>query len=237
MPRMNVLNSLEQSAFESPPLFNSAERKRCFDFPLALQGIATSLRSPINQVCFLTSCGYFRATRRFYPARAFHPRDLAFVAERCSISMDAVRLKDYSKETIARHRQLILEFYGFRTFTLAGSALLGPEIKRLVRAQVKPKTIFARSIDLLVREKVEVPGYFPLATLILRAINQHSREMVATIKHLLTPETQAFLDSLMVQEAADPTADPAKPVPIDSPHGRSFPSPPNPPLSRNAWPI
>lgn len=37
MPRMNVLNSLEQSAFESPPLFNSAERKRCFDFPLALQ--------------------------------------------------------------------------------------------------------------------------------------------------------------------------------------------------------
>ena len=210
MPRMNVLNSLEQSAFESPPLFNSAERKRCFDFPLALQGIATSLRSPINQVCFLTSCGYFRATRRFYPTRAFHPRDLAFVAERCSISMDAVRLEDYSKETIARHRQLILEFYGFRTFTLAGSALLGPEIKRLVRAQVKPKTIFARSIDLLVREKVEVPGYFPLATLILRAINQHSREMVATIKHLLTPETQAFLDSLMVQEAADPTADPGK---------------------------
>lgn len=171
MPRMNVLNSLEQSAFESPPLFNSAERKRCFDFPLALQGIATSLRSPINQVCFLTSCGYFRATRRFYPTHAFHPRDLAFVAERCSISMDAVRLEDYSKETIARHRQLILEFCGFRTFTLAGSALLGPEIKRLVRAQVKPKTIFARSIALLVREKVEVPGYFPLATLILRAIN------------------------------------------------------------------
>lgn len=140
MPRMNVLNSLEQSAFKSPPLFNSAERKRCFDFPLALQGIATSLRSPINQVCFLTSCGYFRATRRFYPTRVFHPRDLAFVAERCSISMNAVRLEDYSKETIVRHRQLILEFYGFRTFTLAGSAPLGPEIKRLVRAQVKPNT-------------------------------------------------------------------------------------------------
>lgn len=97
-----------------------------------------------------------------------------------------------------RHRQLILEFYGFRPFTSAGPTVLGPEIKSLVRTQVKPKTLFARSIDLLVREKLEVPGYFPLAKQILRAINQHSREMVATIKHLLTPQTQAFLDSLMV---------------------------------------
>lgn len=114
---------------------------------------------------------------------------------------------------------------------------VGPEIRRLVRPQVKPKTIFARSIDLLVREKVEVPGYFPLATLILRAINQHSREMVATIKHLLTPETQAFLDSLMVQEAADPTADPGKTSAYRLTAWKNFPSPPNPPLSRNAWPI
>ena len=210
MPRMNVLNSLEQRAFESPPLLNSAERKRCFDFPLTLQRIATGLRSATNQVCFLAGCGYFRATRRFYPARAFHPRDLAFVADRSRVSMDTVQLDEYSKETTARHRQRILEFYGFRLFTSAGPALLAPEILRLVRAQVKPKTIFARSIDVLVREKVEVPGYFPLAMLILRAINQHSREMIATIKHLLTPETQAFLDSLMLQVAADPHADPGK---------------------------
>jgi hypothetical protein len=57
MPRMNVLNSVEREAFESPPLFNSVERKRCFDFPAALQDIADGLRSATNQVCFLLSCG------------------------------------------------------------------------------------------------------------------------------------------------------------------------------------
>jgi hypothetical protein len=33
--------------------------------------------------------------------------------------------------------------------------------------------IFFRAVDLLVREKIEVPGYFRLAALILRAINPH----------------------------------------------------------------
>ena len=33
MPRMKILNSIEQEAFELPPVLNSAERKRYFDFP------------------------------------------------------------------------------------------------------------------------------------------------------------------------------------------------------------
>jgi len=33
MPRMKVLNALEQEAFESPPEFSSMERRRHFDFP------------------------------------------------------------------------------------------------------------------------------------------------------------------------------------------------------------
>jgi hypothetical protein len=37
MPRMKILNSVERGVFESPPIFNSAERKRCFDFPAPLQ--------------------------------------------------------------------------------------------------------------------------------------------------------------------------------------------------------
>ena len=71
MPRMKVLNSVEQEAFEFPPIFNSAERKRCFDFPLAIRDIAAGLRTATNQLFFLLSCGYFRSSRRFYaPVRS-----------------------------------------------------------------------------------------------------------------------------------------------------------------------
>src|SRR6266436_1829688 len=32
MPRMKILNSIEREVFDFPPIFNSVERKRCFDF-------------------------------------------------------------------------------------------------------------------------------------------------------------------------------------------------------------
>ena len=96
---------------------------------------------------------------------------------------------------------LVLEHYGFRPFKTAGRAALGADIARLVKAQIKPKVIFFRALEILVREKIEVPGYFPLASLILRAINQHNRALVATVRHLLTPETQALLDSMLQQQA------------------------------------
>jgi hypothetical protein len=62
MPRMKILNSVEREAFELPPVFNSAERRRHFDPPVAIEQIAAGLRTPTNQLCFLLSCGYFKAT-------------------------------------------------------------------------------------------------------------------------------------------------------------------------------
>jgi len=36
MPRMNILNAVEREAFDSPPVFNSLQRKQYFDFPSKL---------------------------------------------------------------------------------------------------------------------------------------------------------------------------------------------------------
>jgi hypothetical protein len=33
MPRMNILNKSEQEMFDNPPVFDSSERKRFFNFP------------------------------------------------------------------------------------------------------------------------------------------------------------------------------------------------------------
>jgi len=40
---MKILNSIEQEAFELPPMLNSAERKRHFDFPVAILRITAEL--------------------------------------------------------------------------------------------------------------------------------------------------------------------------------------------------
>jgi TnpA family transposase len=206
MPRMKILNSVEREVFDWPPIFNSVERKRCFDFPTPLQDIATSLRTAGNQLVFLLSCGYFKATKRFYPVPTFRRRDLTYVADRIAVALEGIDLTDYPKQTMARHQAAILNFYGFRAFKPHGRAVLSAEIARLVQSHLKPKLIFSRAVEVLVREKVEVPGYFPLAALILTAINQHNRRLTGTVEELLTPDTRALLDTLLRQENADEAA-------------------------------
>ena len=61
MPRMNVLNTVEREAFDSPPVFNSLQRKQYFDFPSKLRRIAENLRNPAYRFGFLLCAGYFKA--------------------------------------------------------------------------------------------------------------------------------------------------------------------------------
>ena len=72
MPRMNILNTVEREAFESPPVFNSVQRKQYFDFPTELRRLAGELRAPTHQLGFLLSAGYFKAAKSFFPPSAFH---------------------------------------------------------------------------------------------------------------------------------------------------------------------
>jgi hypothetical protein len=75
MARMKIFNTLEEEAFESPPVFNSAERKQFFSLPLMLKDAMEDLRTPTNKVCFLATAGYFKARRKFF-ARQFQQADM-----------------------------------------------------------------------------------------------------------------------------------------------------------------
>ena len=63
MPRMNVLNTVERDAFDSPPVFNSLQRKQYFDFSSKLLRFAAGLRNPTHQLGFLLSAGALCAER------------------------------------------------------------------------------------------------------------------------------------------------------------------------------
>ena len=73
MPRMNILNTVEREAFNSPPVFSSFQRKQYFDFPSKLRRFAAGLRNPAYQLGFLLSAGYFKAARRFFSPGSFPP--------------------------------------------------------------------------------------------------------------------------------------------------------------------
>ncbi len=129
MPGMRILSPSEQETFDRPPQFDHRERKRFFEFPQALLSIARNMRSPEHRIGFLTSCGYFRATRRFFAPADFTTRDLAATTR--SLGMNAVLAVAYPDRTRQRHQQLILDHYGFSPFGEEAEAALLSEIATL----------------------------------------------------------------------------------------------------------
>ena len=80
MPRMKILNAVEQEAFASPPVFTTAQRRHHFDFSLEVQQLAATLRTTTNQLGFLLSWGYFSATKQFFLPHTFRSLDIEYVA-------------------------------------------------------------------------------------------------------------------------------------------------------------
>ena len=119
---------------------------------------------------------------------------------RTGLRLEQIELHLYAKETSSRHRGFILDFYGFKPFRPHGRLVLAEEIARLLRSQIKPKVIFWRCVDVLIREKIEVPGYFPLADQILSAIKTQNQTLAATIERTLDTATRAVSDDLLTQE-------------------------------------
>ncbi len=199
---MQILSALERDAFETPPVFSAAERKRAFDFPTKLIRTARDLRSPSNVVNFLTAAGYFRTTRKFYSVD-FHAVDLAYVADRLDISVATVG--PYDRQSAARHRMLILRFFGFGEFDLVAESETRSEVAALIRARLKPGLIFQRVLERLVRQRVVIPSYDLLNKLILDQIRQFKAEVVAILNEKLGPEGRRRLDALFDKVPA-PTA-------------------------------
>lgn len=160
---MRILNAVEKEAFDAPPEFNAAQRKQYFDLSIALQQANSSLRSPTNRLCFLVSCGYFKAAKQFFSPIVFNRRDKELVAARMNIAFDDIVVSEYDKQTAIRHHQLILKYYGFREYDRKARSYLSQEIAAMVQSQLKPRFIFWRCVDLLVQQKIQVPPYFRLA--------------------------------------------------------------------------
>jgi len=103
MPRMNILSTVEREAFDSPPAFNSVQRKQYFDFPSQLRRFVSGLRRPTHMLGFLLSAGCSKVARRFFPSSIFHTRDIEYVARQLELAAHTFDSTDYPPRTRQRH--------------------------------------------------------------------------------------------------------------------------------------
>jgi len=199
MARMKIFNTLEEEAFESPPVLNSAERKQFFSLPVVLKDSVVDLRTPTNKVCFLVAAGYFKARRRFF-GRQFRQTDIEYAALHVGVNQADVRIEAFSKETCARHQRVILNHFGCSPFNKAAKIIAANEIAALIPVQYRPKLVLLEIIQILTRQKIEIPSYNVLTEMIVTAINLHRHELSAIVEAGLSKTQRASLDALLEKE-------------------------------------
>lgn len=200
MARMKIFNALEEEAFESPPPFNSSERKRFFYLSASLNKTVETLRTPTNKVCFLLMAGYFKARRKFFN-RQFLQKDIEYVARQIGLDPANVNVDAFGKETYARHQRLILSHFGCSPFDEEARILTTNELSALVRVQCKPKLILLEIIQVLNRKKIEIPSYNVLSYLIVTELNRYQEALSKIITDYLSEKQCAKLDELLEKEA------------------------------------
>ena len=198
MACMKIFSASEEEAFESAPVFNSAERKRFFCLPHGLSDSAAALRTPTNRVCFLLAAGYFKARHKFFN-RQVHAADIGFVAAQLGVSAEDVNLAEHHKETYARHQRLILDYFGYGPFDEVAKTRIAQEIARLVAVQVRPRIVLLEAIDVLTRQKIEIPTYNLLANTIVAAMDRRQQALSDIIDSSLTASQRAKLDALLAK--------------------------------------
>ena len=209
MPRLPFLSPEEHAAFESPPVFTNAERKRFFSLSQRLDDLFSSLRSPTNQICFVLALGYFKATHRFF-ARQFYEPDAGYVARQLGFLPGVFDLNTYDEATARRHRLLILEYLGFHPFDETARRLLVQEIRPLVRSQTRPKAILIHMLEVLTRRKTEIPSARTLTNVISGEINRHQGTLTEVIDTQVPCELRELLEALL--EKSEPSREPAPEV-------------------------
>ena len=199
MPKMRIFNRLEEYEFESPPKFNSVERKQFFAISNTTNDLLEKLSTPTNKVFFLITMGYFKARRRFF-TRHFRQIDIEFVAEKIGVNPLEICLDNYSRETYARHQRFIIQYFGWRKFDEDFAKL---EVQLLVSIQHRPKNILLDLIESLNRKKMVIPSYNVLSNLIIDATNQNEQTLSETCFVLLNENQRLKLDSFLQKESND----------------------------------
>ena len=202
MPLLKILGHLERETFDAPPIFKTEERKKFFTLPAGLNLAQETLRTPTNQVFFILQAGYFRDRHRFFENQ-FRPADIAFVADRCKVPANQISISNYPKQTLLRHQQLIVDYFGFHKSGENNQNQIEYEVERLVRLVVRPSNIFWEIVGYFRQMKIVVPSYNRLAVMISRQLQNYEKQLQTIVAEKLNDRQKRMLDALPEKEPAE----------------------------------
>ncbi len=194
--------SLSQKSHDSPPEFNAPQRQRHLYIDLAFEEqVLSRVRGAANKAFCALAYSYFKITYQFFDKP--NNRDLKYLARRFKCQK-TLKWNDYQRDTRNNHQALILEFLGYKPFnTLDSVAKAKLIINRYARVKKKFRDCFYHLASELRREKIEIPSFQVLKSLINECFKKHKDKLLSIVEKELTQYDKDILDQLFDNEVPD----------------------------------
>jgi TnpA family transposase len=200
MPTLRtILDDSTRKEFDSPPIFDTVQRRAFFNLPQWAWRICKSLIEPHNQVMFGLQVGYFRASGRFFEPNKFYDKDIESVCRKLKVKKEEVLSKHYHKNSRYRHIQLILNGFNILPYADQVDEICKKEVTHLVKRQIKLHLVFGSLVNFIRERNFEVPTFSVLAALINEARDEYENQIQIQMGELLTEDLQELLSNFFEQ--------------------------------------
>lgn len=200
MPTLRtIIDDSTRREFDSPPIFDTVQRRAFFNLPQWAWRICKSLIEPHNQVMFGLQVGYFRASGRFFEPNKFYDKDIESVCRKLKVKKEEVLSKLYHKNSRYRHIQLILNGFNILPYADQVEEICKKEVTHLVKRQIKLHLVFGSLVNFIRERNFEVPTFSVLAALINEARDEYENHIQIQMGEQLTEELQELLSNFFIQ--------------------------------------
>lgn len=200
MPKIKIWTAKEVKLYDTPPTFNSIQRKKFLTLPKKLKERVASFYTDTNKVGFHLMYGYFKARRRFFLTEHFKSSDIQFTCKRLNISLDDFDITDYNRKTYNRHRKIILEYFGYAPFKLKTHHTLITELmEKPLWSFDRVALILGSILEWLEFRHIELPSYYMLQTILTLAIRKRNRLLHQKLDKLLLADHKEAMNPLLLK--------------------------------------
>ena len=120
MIRNDYISSQTKKRFESPPQLTDMERSSLLIIPDWASQVMSQIFNPINKVGFVLQLGYFKLMGRFFNPKSFPLVDIEYILKNFVGDPNLSDMTEYKTSSYHRHREIILEGFGFKAFISEG---------------------------------------------------------------------------------------------------------------------
>lgn len=199
--RLTILTRNEIQELYGLPRFTDEERVRYFFLDQSEIEELENFRTSLSKIYFILQLGYFKAKKRFFVFQFQEVKDdIYYISQKYRFKEEEITKTILPKSSRKDQYKIILKLLDYQICNQERKKELQEKAFYLATIHAKPIYIFKELFNYLEKEKIIVPAYSTMQTIVSKAITREKDRLGTVIMKQLSEAGQKILDDLLISE-------------------------------------